>query len=200
MTADAAAGDRVLEVGDELPPFQLRDDRGELVDLREKAQDSTLILFFYPRDNGLRCRTQACALRDSWPLLRSEGIEVYGVNHQDAESHQRFRDRYGLPFPLLSDADLAMAKAFGFVNWWAVPPISPIERSTVIIDPGGRVRAILRRVKPNAHFDILRADLGLPQRADAPPAPAEPELDVDMEVGTEEPDAATSADAPAPAP
>jgi peroxiredoxin Q/BCP len=200
-TPGAATDAQLLEVGDELPAFTLRDDRGELVDLRAVAQDSTVILFFYPRDNGLRCRTQACALRDSWPLLRSEGIEVFGVNHQGVESHAAFRDRYGLPFPLLCDEDLALAKAFGFVNWWAVPPISPIERSTVIIDPGGKVRVILRRVKPNAHFDILRADLGLKRREDAPAPAAAPELDVDMEVGTdEEPDAATSTDASAPAP
>jgi peroxiredoxin Q/BCP len=179
-----ATDERILQVGDELPAFHLRNDQGELVDLRAIAQDATVILFFYPRDNGIRCRTQACALRDSWPLLRSEGIEVFGVNHQDPASHQKFRDRYGLPFPLLCDEDLAVAKSFGFVNWWAVPPISPIERSTVIVDPGGKIRVILRRVKPNAHFDILRADLGLPQRADATPASApEPELDVDVEVG-----------------
>jgi peroxiredoxin Q/BCP len=183
-----ATNERILQVGDELPPFQLRDDQNELVDLRAVAQDSTVILFFYPRDNGIRCRTQACALRDSWPLLRSEGIEVFGVNHQDPASHQKFKDRYGLPFPLLCDEDLSVAKSFGFVNWWAVPPISPIERSTVIIDPGGTVRIILRRVKPNAHFDILRADLGLKRREDVPAAAApaeELEIEVDAEVGEE---------------
>lgn len=187
----------LLQVGDELPSFELLDEQRQPVNLREVAQDSTVILFFYPRDNGLRCRTQACALRDSWPLLRSEGIEVYGVNHQDADSHQKFRDRYGLPFPLLVDEDLRMAKAFGFVNTWAPPGISPTERSTAVIDPGGHIRAIIRRVKPNAHFDILRTDLGLPQRAPEPdPVVAEPEaeeLDADADLASE-PEAAPAGD------
>jgi peroxiredoxin Q/BCP len=153
-----------LEVGDLLPRIEMLDEQHNVVDLRAIAETSTLILFFYPRDNGLRCRTQACALRDSWPLLRSEGIEVFGINHQGAESHQKFRERYGLPFPLLVDRDLLLARAFGFVNDWMPPGVSPIERSTVLVDPGGAIRAILRRVKPNAHFDILRTNLGLPQR------------------------------------
>lgn len=156
-----------LQVGDEFPHMQLMDEQGQAVDIRAVAQESTVILFFYPRDNGLRCRTQACALRDSWPLLRSEGIEVFGVNHQSADSHRQFRDRYGLPFPLLVDRDLHLARALGFINSWMPPGVSPLERSTVIIDPGGTIRAVLRRVKPNAHFDILRADLGLPARTEA---------------------------------
>jgi len=153
-----------LAVGDEFPRIVLLDEQRQPVDVHEIAQRSTVILFFYPRDNGLRCRTQACALRDSWPLLRSEGIEVFGVNHQSADSHLEFRDRYGLPFPLLVDRDLHLARAFGFVNSWMPPGVSPLERSTVIIDPGATIRAILKRVKPGAHFDILRADLGLPER------------------------------------
>lgn len=163
-----------LQVGDELPRIDLLDEQGQVVDLRAISRENTVILFFYPRDNGIRCRTQACAIRDSWPLLRSEGIEVFGVNHQSAESHQRFRDRYGLPFPLLVDRDLHLARAFGFVNSWMPPGVSPLERSTVIIDPGGTIRAILPKVKPTAHFDILRANLGLPARTDAPFEPVAP--------------------------
>lgn len=187
MPASPNAPDKpLLKVGDELPHIQLLDEQEQPVDIREVAADSTVILFFYPRDNGIRCRTQACSMRDSWPLLRSEGIEVFGVNHQDADSHRRFRDRYHLPFPLLSDPDLRLARAFGFVNGWAVPPISPIERSTAIIDPGGRIRAILRKVRPASHFDILRADLGLPERRPGEQAPAEPELGEDIVVGVDE--------------
>lgn len=174
MDASAPHDTQTLHVGDELPRLELRDERGNVVDLREVSRENTVVLFFYPRDNGIRCRTQACSMRDSWPLLRSEGIEVFGVNHQSAESHQRFRDRYGLPFPLLVDRDLHLARAFGFVNSWMPPGVSPLERSTVIIDPGGTVRAILKRVKPAAHFDILRADLGLPARIEAPAESVDP--------------------------
>src|SRR5687767_3273285 len=101
-----------LRAGDPIPDLTLEDERGTPVNLRQAAADSTVILFFYPKDEGLRCRTQACAIRDSWPLLRSEGIEVYGVNPADAGSHRRFRERFGLPFPLLVDENLQLARAF----------------------------------------------------------------------------------------
>lgn len=157
--------DSVLQVGDEIPDLVLEDERGAQVRLRERATESTLILFFYPKDEGLRCRTQACALRESWPLLRSEGVEVFGVNPASAASHQRFRERFGLPFPLLVDSDLALARAFGFARPWAGTGLYPVERSTVIVDPGGTVRVILRNVKPSSHFDVLRVNLGLPERS-----------------------------------
>jgi peroxiredoxin Q/BCP len=155
---------RPLDVGDELPDVALVDDRGAPVRLRSVAIDRTTILFFYPKDNGVFCRTQACALRDSWPLLRAASIAVYGVNGGDADGHARFRDRHALPFPLLVDADLALARSFGFVRDW-IPGSSPraVERSTVIVDPGGRIRTVLRNVRASAHFDMLRVDLGLPE-------------------------------------
>lgn len=164
MESPAPPASQPLAPGDMLPAIVLPDENGMPVDLRAVAAQNTVILFFYPRDNGIRCRTQACAMRDSWPLLRSEGIVVFGVNHMDAASHQRFRDKHGLPFRLLVDQQLELSKAFGFINSWVPPGVSPIERSTAIIDPGGRVRASLKRVRPSTHFDLLRADLGLPER------------------------------------
>lgn len=156
-----------VAVGDQLPDVQLLDERGTPVDLRAAAADRTLILFFYPKDNGVFCRTQACALRDSWPLLRAASIAVYGINGASAQSHARFRDRHDLPFPLLVDEDLQLARRFGFVRDW-IPGSSTraVERSTVIVDPGGTVRTILRNVRASSHFDMLRVDLRLPESGD----------------------------------
>src|SRR5688500_2113260 len=118
-------------VGDQLPDLTLLDEGGNPVHLRELAERSPVIVFFYPRDDGPRCRTQACALRDSWPLLRAEGIEVLCANHFDAESHARFREKHSLPYPLLVDEDLQLSKAFGFTRF--VPPgVSPVVRNTLI--------------------------------------------------------------------
>ena len=160
MTSTSAT----LAVGDQIPDITLSDETGSLVSLRERAADNTVILFFYPKDEGMMCRTQACGIRDSWPLLRSEGIEVFGVNPADADSHRRFSERFGLPFPLLVDEELQLARAFGFQRPWAGTGLYPVERSTAIIDPGGRIRAVMPKVKANAHFDLLRVNLGLPQR------------------------------------
>jgi peroxiredoxin Q/BCP len=155
--------DGPLGVGNDLPSVGLVNQDGSIVDLRERAAESTLILYFYPFDGSPGCTTQACAIRDSWPLLRASGVEVYGINSADSTSHQAFRGRYGLPFDLLTDPDRQLARAFGFVR--AIPGISGgwsrVERSTVIVDPGGRIRAVLRKVKPTAHFDLLRVQLDL---------------------------------------
>ena len=179
-TSDTTHISSILGVGDELPDLTLGDDRGGTVRLREIAEENTVILFFYPRDNGLRCKTQACSLRESWPLLRSEGIEVFGVNHADAESHAQFSRRNELPYPLLVDANLELARAFGFVRSWVPPGVSPIIRSTVIVDPGGRIRVVLANVKASTHFDLLRVNLRLPERTlEDSATPAEPSEDVD---------------------
>ena len=146
MTASATpAPSGAIGVGDLIPDVALPDETGTMVQLREAARESTVILFFYPRDGGIRCRTQACAMRDSWPLLRSADLVVYGVNPQDAESHAHHRETNGLPFPLLVDHDMRLARELGFVHDWR--PMFKLERSTVIIDPGGRIRAVLRNVK-----------------------------------------------------
>jgi peroxiredoxin Q/BCP len=127
------------------------------------CEDKTLIVFFYPYDNSPGCVTQSCAIRDNWPLLQSENIDVVGVNSGSASSHANFRGKYGLPFALLVDRDHELAHAFGFVH--RLPGLSGtpsrVERSTVIIDPGGTIRAVLRKVKPDAHFEMLRVNLGL---------------------------------------
>lgn len=154
-----------LDVGDQLPDITLPDDQGRPVRLRDHCADQTLILFFYPRDGGLLCRTQACELRDNWPLLRSAAVEVMGVNNQDEQSHAQFRERYGLPFPLLVDRDLTLARAFGFAH--PRMPLYKMDRATVIVDPGGTIRAALRNVKPTAHFDMLKLNLDLAGEAPA---------------------------------
>lgn len=163
MTASA---NELVQVGDEIPSLVLEDERGTPVNLRAVAADATLILFFYPKDNGMVCRTQACAIRDSWPLLRAEGIEVFGVNPDSAQSHQAFRTKFDLPFPLLVDENAQLARAFGFDHPWARTGQWPVQRSTVIVDPGGRVRVILPKVKAASHFDLLRVNLGLAERGD----------------------------------
>ena len=151
------------EVGDVFPDVTLASEDNEPVRLRELCEDATLVVFFYPWNNSPGCVTQACAIRDNWPLLQNSNVNVVGVNSASVESHAKFSGKYGLPFPLLSDPRRDLAGEFDFVH--LAPLLSGgsgrVERSTVIVDPGGTIRAILRKVKPGGHFDMLRVELGL---------------------------------------
>ena len=101
-----------LEVGDRAPAFTLRDQDGR----RHRLQDyrgQTVVLYCYPRDETPGCTTEACEFRDEHSALEALGAVVLGVSRDDAESHQKFREHHGLPFPLLVDSDAAVSTAYG---------------------------------------------------------------------------------------
>lgn len=150
-----------ISAGDQLPDdIELVNQRGERVRLVDHASQ-TLILFFFLRTHTPGCTTQACELRDNWPLLRDRGVAVFGVSPQEPEAQESFVARHDLPFDLLSDPGRTLARRFGFADDSLLGKLKGgIVRSTAIVDPGGTVRAVLRDVKPTAHFDLLRVQLG----------------------------------------
>ena len=116
-----------------------------------------LVLYFYPKDDTPGCTTQACGLRDRWPDYANVDAAVFGVSIDSMDSHRAFIDRYGLPFPLLSDEDGRIARAYGV---WVEKERNGqkylgTERSTFVVGPDGRVKEIFRRVSPEAHADQL---------------------------------------------
>jgi thioredoxin-dependent peroxiredoxin len=118
--------------------------------------DSTLVLYFYPEDDTPGCTKQACDLRDSWRELQSK-VELFGVSTDSVESHQEFIKKHGLPFPLLSDSDQEIVKAY---QVWAEKSIDGekrmgTERTTYLIGPDRKIKAILKRVKPAEHVTQL---------------------------------------------
>jgi peroxiredoxin Q/BCP len=148
--------------GQQLPDLTLTDDAGNDVRLHDLS-GSTIVLYFYPKDDTPGCTTQACSLRDEWSAFDREDITLFGVSPDAADSHAAFREKYSLPFPLLVDADHALAEAFGI--WTEKKNYGKtymgIVRSTVIVDPDGTVRTIKRNVKPADHTAWLRNELGL---------------------------------------
>lgn len=150
-------------LGQPVPDMTLDDDEGDPVNLRE-LEGHTVVLYFYPKDETSGCTTQACSLRDSWSEFeRRRDVLVYGVSPDDVESHAKFRAKHDLPFSLLVDTDHKLADAFGF---WVEKTLMGrkyhgVERSTVIIDPQGKVRAVHRKVAPGRHTELLRRELGL---------------------------------------
>src|SRR5919107_6041049 len=91
-----------LSVGDRAPDFEMTADDGSVVSNRSLA-GSRYVLYFYPKDDTPGCTAQACGLRDSWSRVAERGVEVFGVSPDSTRSHAKFRDKYALPYRLLSD-------------------------------------------------------------------------------------------------
>jgi len=150
-----------LKVGDPAPDFSAtavggKYGPGRQVSLRA-LKGTSVVLYFYPKDDTPGCTTQACGLRDAWPEMEGRG-EIFGVSVDSSASHEKFIGKYQLPFPLLSDPDRRIVEAYGV---WVEKSMygkkyMGAERSTFVIDPEGRVSAIFRKVKPEEHVDLLK--------------------------------------------
>jgi peroxiredoxin Q/BCP len=154
----------MIAEGTEAPDFELRTDTGEtvcLADLRGKP----VVLYFYPRDDTPGCTTQACGIRDAWSEFRRRGAVVLGVSPDDERSHAKFKEKYDLPFTLLADPEHRLTGAFGF--WvqksFAGKKYMGVERSTVVIDPDGKVAKVIRKVKPARHAQQVLEALSEPR-------------------------------------
>ena len=147
-SGDPAPSFKTMAVGGKYgdgTPVSLKDFKGR-----------TLVLYFYPKDDTPGCTTQACGLRDSWADFDGKA-EIFGVSIDPPKSHRRFIDKFELPFPLLSDERREIVADFGV---WVEKSMygkkyMGTERSTFVIGPDGRIRAILRKVKPGEHVKEL---------------------------------------------
>lgn len=122
-----------------------------LADLRGK----TVVLYFYPKDDTPGCTKEACSFRDANRVMQKRGIVVLGVSTDDVDSHQKFANKYQLPFPLLADTDTTVSKlydVYGEKNF-AGKKYMGINRSTFLIDKDGIVRKIWHKVKPEDHAE-----------------------------------------------
>lgn len=149
-----------LNVGDAAPPLALPDENGTVHDLKDQRGRWTVV-YFYPADDTPGCTTEACQFRDLNGDLKVEGATVWGISPQGADSHRRFREKHGLTFPLLIDADHAVAEAYG--AWGPKPSPSGgmkdgLIRSTVLVDPDGKVARGWHKVSADGHAaEVLEA-------------------------------------------
>ncbi len=143
-----------LKVGDKAPDFSLPDQTGNVRSLKD-FKGKKLVLYFYPRDNTSGCTKEACAFQDNLTRLRRKGVEIVGVSADSIQSHEKFAGKYDLRFPLLSDENKEVIKAF---NAWKKKKMygkeyMGIERTTYIIDEKGKIAHIFPKVKVNGHVD-----------------------------------------------
>lgn len=147
-----------LAAGAPAPDFRLlavtRDGEIEL-GLDDYRGKSSVVLYFYPKDDTPGCTTEACSFRDMAQDFEAAGSAILGISPDDPVSHRRFLDKFALPFPLLSDPDHRVAEAYGVwkektnygKTYWG------IERTTFVIDREGRIAKIYLRVKVDQHAD-----------------------------------------------
>jgi peroxiredoxin Q/BCP len=147
-----------LQAGDPAPLFEMESDRGEQVALKDLL-GKWVVLYWYPKDDTPGCTTEACEIRDSWGLISAEA-DLFGVSPDSVKSHQKFRDKFSLPFPLLADAEHKVSDAYGV---WGPKKFMGreymgVDRSTFIVDPDGKIAKVWPAVKPAGHaMEILTA-------------------------------------------
>jgi thioredoxin-dependent peroxiredoxin len=143
-----------LKTGEKAPAFSAPDQTGAIRSL-DDFKGKNLVLYFYPRDNTSGCTREACAFQENLGLLRKKGVEVVGVSADSVHSHQKFAAKYNLQFPLLSDVNKDMLKAY---KVWKKKSMygkeyTGIERTTYVIDEKGKIVHIFPKVQVNGHVE-----------------------------------------------
>ncbi len=152
-----------LEVGDKAPDFTLPADGGGTVSLKA-LKGKPVVLYFYPKDDTSGCTAEACAFRDALPDFSKVKAQIVGISRDSVASHDKFKKKYGLTFPLASDEDGKVCQAYGV---WAEKSMygrkyMGIERSTFLIDGKGVIRGVWRKVKVPGHAgEVIAAALAL---------------------------------------
>lgn len=153
-----------ITVGDVAPDFTLAASGGRTVSAAE-LKGKPYLLYFYPKANTPGCTTQACGIQEALPALGKTGITIIGVSPDAMPPIEKFAKKYNLTFPLASDPEHRLAEAYG--TWvekqFMGRKYMGFERSSFLVDKNGKIAAIWRKVKPEAHAaQVLEAAKGLP--------------------------------------
>ena len=142
----------MLNIGDKMPDFEVVDQDGNKVSSNDLIGKKTVV-YFYPKDNTSGCTAEACSIRDSYESLLAKGYNVVGVSKDSAASHKKFREKYDLPFNLLSDTSTQMLQAFGAwgeKKMYGKTVMGTIRR-TFIFDEDGILERIIEKVDTKNH-------------------------------------------------
>jgi peroxiredoxin Q/BCP len=148
-----------LQPGDAAPDFTAPTNDGGTVTL-SKLKGKSVVLYFYPRDDTPGCTKEACAFRDAWKQFEKKGAVVLGVSTDNAKSHDKFVEKFKLPFTLVADEDQKIVTAYGV---WGEKVFmgrkyQGTHRVTFLIGPDGRIKAVWPKVKPDEHAaEVLAA-------------------------------------------
>jgi peroxiredoxin Q/BCP len=151
-----------LQPGDTAPEFTLSNESGDSVSLSD-YRGRKVVVYFYPAAMTPGCTTQACDFRDSLDSLAASGYAVLGISPDQPEELAKFRDRDGLTFPLLSDADKSVMKAWSAYGEKKLygKVVNGVIRSTFVVDESGKIQIAHYNVKATGHVAKLRRELGV---------------------------------------
>lgn len=148
-----------LKIGDKAPSIEAETYGGETIKLSDYKGKNIVALYFYPKDNTGTCTKEACSMRDGMKDLEKLGVQVLGVSTDSVRSHEGFKNKYDLNFPLLSDKSKEIVKSYGVESEYG-----SARRVTFLIDKAGAIRHIWPKVKAAEHADEVAAkvkELGL---------------------------------------
>ena len=162
-----------LKIGDQAPDFSLPaigTDNGQNLLTLSSLKGQIVVVYFYPKDDTPGCTKQACGFRDNFNSLKANGITVIGISKDKLTSHEKFREKYGLNFPLASDEALDTIKAYD--SWVEKSMMGKkymgINRNTFLIDQNGKLAQIWTNVKVDGHIEeVSKAALALKDKAQA---------------------------------
>jgi len=141
-----------LKAGDKAPDFKGNDQNGKIISLAN-FKGKKIVLYFYPKDNTPGCTAEACNLRDNYGAFRKQGYEIIGVSADPEISHQKFIEKFQLPFSLIADTNKTIIKAYGV--WgrkkFMGREFDGILRTTFIIDEKGDIERIISKVDTKTH-------------------------------------------------
>lgn len=143
------------KVGDPAPRFRLQSGKGDYVALEDFLGKKNLVIYFYPKDHSAGCTKEACTFRDSYSIFKELDGEILGISSDSPRSHEKFANDEQLPFPLLSDPDGSVRKAYGVKPTFGLIP----GRSTFVVDKQGIIRHIYTsQIHPEHHVrEALKA-------------------------------------------
>ena len=134
-----------IQEGQIAPDFSAKDDQGHTINLKDFNGKQNVVLYFYPKDDTPGCTIEACNFRDAYAQFKTQDTQILGVSFDDSLSHQAFKKKFNLPFPLLIDSEKKIATAYG-VEGDKYP-----QRDTIVIDKHLKILKIMRKVDPTQH-------------------------------------------------
>lgn len=151
----------MLEIGTKAPDFTLPDQNGNMHSLSE-YRGKKVILYFYPKDNTAGCTKQACGFAERYPQFTEKGAVVLGISKDSVASHKKFEEKYGLPFTLLADPELAAIQAYDV--WQEKKNYGKtymgVVRTTYLIDENGKIVKAFDKVKAADNPEQMLGELG----------------------------------------
>lgn len=145
-----------LNEGDKAPDFKVNNQKGEPTSLAD-YKGKKVVLYFYPKDDTPGCTKEACNLRDNYEALLKQDYAILGVSPDNEAKHQKFIDKYDLPFDLLADTEKEIAEAYGVwveKNMYGRKYMG-IKRTTFVIDEEGNISEIIKKVDTKAHAEQI---------------------------------------------